>query len=305
MAEKKTKSQAEKAVSSAKNSKKTSTKSTPKNNSKDKKVESTEKNTLISGRLLTCGICLALFVVFLVIFLEPEGALVKLIANILYGLIGKVAFLVSIPALLYLFFIHAFSGKRPVIMRSVCLGAFVICCGCISHLTMGPPELPSGINMIKALYDGGIHNQTGGVICGSIASFLYWNCHSILSYIILCICAVFTLLGSMQITIPSIIRAIQDRPRPEWEEEKEPQPEPAAVVVNHIARKRIEHLQTKRAKAAAKAVKEPTAQEKFSDIKREIDMDIDTSPVSNSSSAIEDVDLFLPDNMPSGVKFIK
>ena len=305
MAEKKTKSQAEKAVSSAKNSKKTSAKSTPKNNSKDTKVEATEKNTLISGRLLTCGICLALFVLFLVIFLEPEGALVKLIANILYGLIGKVAFLVSIPALLYLFFIHAFSGKRPVIMRSVCLGAFVICCGCISHLTMGPPELPSGINMIKALYEGGIHNQTGGVICGSIASFLYWNCHSILSYIILCICAVFTLLGSMQITIPSIIRAIQDRPRPEWEEEKEPQPEPAAVVVNHIARKRIEHLQTKRAKAAAKEVKEPTAQEKFSDIKREIDMDIDSSPVSNSSSAIDDVDLFLPDNMPSGVKFIK
>lgn len=304
MAEKKKKSQAEKAVSSANNSKKSSAKSTANNSSKETKKETADKNSLVSGRLLICGICLALFVLFLVIFLEPEGALVKLIAHILYGLIGKVAFLVSIPALLYLFFIHAFSGNRPVIMRSVCLGAFVICCGCISHLTMGPPELPSGINMISALYEGGVHNQTGGVICGSIASFLYWNCHSILSYIILCICAIFTLLGAMQITIPSIIRAIQDRPRAEWEEEKEPQPEPAAVVVNHIARKRIEHMENKRAKAAAKVVKEPTAQEKFSEIKREIDMDID-SPASTSSSAIDDVDLFLPDNMPSGVKFIK
>ena len=306
MADKKTKSQAEKAVSSAQNSKKSSAKSTTKNNSKEKRVESAEKNSLVSGRLLICGVCLTLFVLFLVIFLEPEGALVKLIANILYGLVGKVAFLVSIPALLYLFFIHAFSGERPVIMRSVCLGVFVICCGCISHLTMGPPELPSGINMISALYEGGIHNQTGGVICGSIASLLYWNCHRILSYIILCVCAVFTLLGAMQITIPSIIRAIQDRPRPEWEEEKQPQPEPAAVVVNHIARKRIEHLETKRAKAAAKAAKqEPTPQEKFSDIKREIDMDIDSSPVSASSSQIDDVDLFIPDNVPAGVKFIK
>ncbi len=304
MAEKKKKSQAEKAVSSAKNSKKSSAKSTAKNNSQETIKETSDKNPLVSGRLLTCGICLALFVLFLVIFLEPEGVLVRLIANILYGLIGKVAFLVSIPALLYLFFIHAFSGNRPVIMRSICLGAFVICCGCISHLTMGPPELPSGISMISALYEGGIHNQTGGVICGSIASFLYWNCHSILSYIILCICAIFTLLGAMQITIPSIIRAIQDRPRAEWEEEKEPQPEPAAVVVNHIARKRIEHMENKRAKAAAKAVKEPSAQEKFSEIKREIDMEID-SPASTSSSAIDDVDLFLPDNIPSGVKFIK
>ena len=305
MAEKKTKSQAGKAVSSANNSKKSSGKSGGKNNSKQTKVQPAENNTLISGRLITCVVCLALFVFFLIIFLEPEGALVKFIANIIYGLIGKVAFLVSIPALLYMFFIHAFSGKRPVIMRSVCLGVFVICCGCISHLTMGPPDLPSGINMIGALYEGGIKNQTAGVICGSIASFLYWNCHSILSYIILCLCAVFTLLGSMQITIPSIIRAIQDRPRAEWEEEKEPQPEPAAVVVNHIARKRIEHMENKRAREAAKVIKEPTPQEKFSDIKKEIDMEIDSSPVSDTSAAIDDVDLFLPDNISPGVKFIK
>ena len=308
MAEKKTKSQAEKAVSSAKKNKTTSTgsKTTSK---KDTAAEAKQAEIVIATpipqRLLICGICLALFVLFLVIFFKPEGALVKLVANILYGMVGKVAFLVSIPALLYLFFIHAFSGNRPVVMRSVCLGIFVICCGCISHLSMGPHELPSGAKMLSALYEGGINNQTGGVICGLIASVLYWTVHSIISYIILIICAIFTLLGSMQITIPSIIRAIQDRPRAEWEEDKPPQPEPAAVVVNHIARKRIEHIEHKRAKEAVKNAKEPTPEDKFSDIKKEIDMDIEAPAATGFSDPIDDVDLFLPGNVPPGVKFIK
>lgn len=306
MAEKKTKSQAGKAVSSAKNTKKSSAASTGNKNAQNTKTETVGNGSSIPGRWIVCGICLALFVLFLVIFFEPEGALVKLIANVIYGLFGKVAFLVSIPALLYLFFIHAFSGKRPVIMRSVCLGAFVVCCGCISHLTMGPPVLPSGFKMIGALYEGGIANQTGGVVCGMIASLLYWTCHSILSYIILTICAIFTLLGAMQITIPSIIRAIQDRPRAEWEEEKTPQPEPAAVVVNHLARKHIAHLENKRAKAAAsQPVKEPSQKDKFSEIMRQIDIDIESPVAAAEFSNAEPEEEILPEKIPAGSKFIK
>lgn len=306
MAEKKTKSQAGKAVSSAKNTKKSTEASSGKKNTQDTKKEAIENSPSIPARWIVCGICLALFVLFLVIFFEPEGALVKLVANVIYGLFGKVAFLVSIPALLYLFFIHAFSGKRPVIMRSVCLGVFVICCGCISHLTMGPPELPSGIKMLSFLYKGGINNQTGGAICGIIASILHWTCHSILSYIILTLVAVLTLLGAMQITIPSIVRAIQNRPRAEWEEEKEPTPEPAAVVVNHLTRKHIAHVENKRAKAAAmQPAKEPTQEEKMSEIMRQIDFDVDGSAVAVISDAKMEDDILLPQEVPSGVKFIK
>ncbi len=307
MAEKKMKSQAEKAVSTAKNTKTKSSKSAHKKSEPELKKDAGEGQLAIPGRLIVCVVCLALFVLFLVIFFEPEGALVKLIANILYGLIGKVTFLVSIPALLYMFFIHAFSGKRPVIMRSVCLGIFVICCGCISHLTMGPPSLPSGVKMVSALYEGGIANQTGGVICGLIASVLYWTCHSILSYIILAVCAILTLLGAMQITIPSIIRAIQDRPRAEWEEEKTPQQEPAAVVVNHFARKHIEHVEIKRAKAAAaQPPKEPTQKEKMSEIIRQIDFDVDGPVAASTDMDIQPVTAaFVPEEVPAGAKFIK
>ncbi len=307
MAEKKAKSQAEKAVYSAKSTKTKSANPSQKKAEPEAKKETAKTQPSIPARLIVCVVCLALFVLFLVIFFKPEGALVKLVANILYGMIGKAAFLVSIPALLYMFFIHAFSGKRPVIMRSVCLGVFVLCCGCISHLTMGPPSLPSGVKMIGALYEGGIANETGGVVCGLVASVLYWTCHSILSYIILSVCAILTLLGAMQITIPSIIRAIQDRPRAEWEEEKAPQQEPAAVVVNHFARKHIEHAEVKRAKAAAaQPPKVPTQQEKMSEIIRQIDFDVDSSVAASADVDIQPVTaVFVPEEVPEGAKFIK
>lgn len=272
MAQQKKSSQAEKAVSATKSKKSAGAKKT-------EKTVTSENKTVIPSRLISSGIFLIIFIVTLIIFLSPQGVLVNFLAGAMYGLIGQVAFFVSIPASLYLFCIHAFSGKRPVKMRSICLGAFILCCGCISHLFLG-----SGFESIGELYRGGSSGETAGVLCGSLATVAEWAFGSIISKIIFIISAIFTLLGSMQITIPSIIRAIQDRPRADWEDEKEPQPEPAAIVVNHIANKRIAYVENKRTKAASKAARaakaaSPTATDKVSDMMRQIDCDVE-SPVA-------------------------
>ena len=70
------------------------------------------------------------------------------------------------------------------------------------------------MGVIGQLYEGGIAGKTGGLICGGICELLTALLGNILSYICLIILALFALLGAMQITIPSIIRAIQSRPRP-------------------------------------------------------------------------------------------
>ena len=67
-----------------------------------------------------------------------------------------------------------------------------------------------------------------------------------ISYIILILAALLTLLAAFQITLPSIIRAIQNRPRADWEDELVEKQEPAAVVVNHLATKRIAYVEQKR-----------------------------------------------------------
>ena len=115
MAEKKRKTQAEKAASASKSKKTTAAKS-----GQTAKTTGTQKSATVQNerqipvRLITSLVFLGLFILLLVIYKNPEGAITRLISNILLGMVGQVGFLVAIPALLYLFIIHAFSGKRPV-----------------------------------------------------------------------------------------------------------------------------------------------------------------------------------------------
>ena len=255
MATKKKTTQAERVTSSAsKNSKSASIKSKQSKNvpmktePQETAKQERKPKEQIPSRLISSLIFLTLFVVFLVVLLKPDGVLTKLVYQYLVlGMFGSIAFYFSIPAFLYMFFIHAFSGKRPILMRSICLGGFVLICGCISHLLMPTGEIGKGLHFVADLYRGGIHGNTAGLICGSVSMLLRWLCGDIIAMIILIVSAILTLLGSMQITIPSIVRAVRNRPRAEWEDEQaqKEKPEPAVLVVNHIAKKRIEYVENK------------------------------------------------------------
>ena len=260
-----------------------------------------EKETIFTPRLIGAVVSLVLFIVLLVMYLEPQGALTKLIASVFRGLIGNVGFVISIPATLYLFFIFAFSEKRPVRSRVICVVAFVLLCGCISHLTLVPETREVSFKSILALYQQGVSGQSGGILCGVLAMLLQWLCGKMLSYVILGVAAVFTLLGAMQFTIPSIIRAIRNRPRAEWEEEgPEEVAEPAAIVVNHIANKHIAYEEKKRLRAE-QTVTEKDQRKKKSDILKQIDADVDT-PVAASAVKVDYAD---PEELAAAPKAAK
>ena len=273
MAPKKTSTQAQRAASKSKKRKSDETKS------KKNDAQQEEQKFQIPPRLISSVICAGLFILFFVIFLNQDGALTKLIYQVLLGIFGEICFYVAIPALLYMFIIQAFSGKRPVIMRSISLGAFVLICGCIAHLMMPAATLGEGLNFLADLYLGGIQGTTGGLLCGCIAMLLRWLCGTAIAIIILVLAAVITLLGAMQITIPSIVRAVQNRPRADWEDEEEEVQEPAAIVVNHIANKRIEHIENKRRiqeeKEKNQPEPKPTKKSKADDLMRQIEEDTD------------------------------
>ena len=238
MAQEKKRTQAEKAVADSKKKQ---------NKSKKNSNSTAEQKLNIPLRFISAGIFICLFILLLIAAFKSDGIILQLVKDLVCGLVGQTGFMVAIPVLLYLFIIHAFSGKRPVIMRSVCLGVFLLTTGCIAHLMLDPQSLASGIDALSELYNGGIAGTTGGIVCGGITMLLVLLCGNIVSYIALIIATVLLLLAGMQITVPSIIRAIQNRPRPDWEEEPElPRQEPAAVVVNHIATKRIEYMEKRR-----------------------------------------------------------
>ena len=310
MAEKKHKTQAEKAASANKSKKQSNNKPSAQKNNSGKTDKPVKAERTVPTRFITSVVFLGAFVLLLVIFLNPEGALTTLLEGMILGLVGRVGFIVLIPGMLYLFIIHAFSGKRPVLMRSICIGLFIVLCGGISHLLLNPQGLSTDISVIKELYIGGDNGSTAGVICGGITMLLRLLCGTALTYIIYIVGAVISLLGAMQITIPSIIRAIQNRPRAEWEDnDTEEKPEPAAIVVNHIATKRIEYVEQRKIKEQAKAESEtvevsvPTkkvkSHDKVSDMMRQIDGDIDTpvAVAANPKTVDPEDDIMVPEFM--------
>ncbi len=298
------KSQAQKAASAAKSKTASSKKKTENaakrgegksstKEEKNSKVEPAER--LIPLRLISCGVFLGLFILFLVIALNPEGALIGLLYKLLLGLIGEVAFYIAIPGMLGLFVIHATSGDRPVLMRSICVGAFVLLCGCVSHLILKPGIASEGFALVGSLYAGGVDGTAAGVVCGLITMLFTWACGPIIPYLIFGIAAAFFLLGAFRITLPSIVRAVKNRPRAEWESEPPKKQEPAEVVVNHIANKRIAYVEQKRKRTEQLELQKKqmprklNPEEKLSDMMRQIGSDPDL-PVSAAGDA-EDFEL--------------
>jgi len=280
MAEQKQKSQAERAAgrkNTTYSKQPTAQKAAPKN-SQSKNQNKKDENKL-PPRLISSVICIAVFILLLVALLRPgDGSLMKLFEDLICGFIGRAGFIIAIPVSLYLFFIHAFSGKRPIIMRTVCLVSFVLLCGCFYHSIKAAEDIK-----FLELWGSGIEGTSGGLLCGGIGMLLKTLLGSLIPKIILIVAAILTLLGGMQFTLPSIIRAIQDRPRSELEEqEQEEKQEPAVVVVNHFANKRIAYLEKKKQEAISQEEKK----KKADDILAQMDVDVDT-PVSAAEPVTE------------------
>ena len=306
MAEKKKTTQAKKNTPAKKSGKSTSAKAkTNDKNLKNARKPAVEQTTKLPGRWIAALVCVVLFVLMLTIFLRPEeGLLIPTLRGFFYGLMGSVAFYVSIPALIYLFVILAFSGKKPVLMRSLCLIGFVLICGCFHQLVLNS-NLPSGFAVVSALFEGGKDGATAGLLCGGLALLLRLVIGSILTWIVLIVAALICFLAALNITIPSIIRAIQNRPRGYWEDEpQEEKEEPAAVVVNHIANKHIEHVEAKRQRQLERE-EQMTIDEipgprkksvsKSEEFMREVETDVST-PVAAAEQPVvpeENVDIIL------------
>ena len=269
-----------------------------------------EQKKQVPVRLIVCLAAFSFFLLFLITLLNPKGLIVEWLYKAVLGLFGEIVFYVSIPAFLYLFFIHAFSGKRPVLMRSICLGCFVMICG-IFH---GVVSL-SGTDHKTFLSFGEMLSGSAGLISTLQASALRWLFGPWIPYIILTVAGILVALGAVQITVPSLIRAFHNRPKADWEEENveelEEESEPAALVVNHLSNKRIEHIEKRRARQEEQAEKrrieyerqeealrqqrlaELEAKERaekedpVNDLMRQIDMDVNT-PVSASEKRVSE-----------------
>lgn len=212
-----------------------------------KRAVSGDNHASVPVRGIGAGVCLLLAVLSLFGCFAAQGFILTALKNVLCGLLGAAGFYLMPVVLFYLFFLLAFRHKQPVWMQCLSSVLFVITVGAVFHLlSSSRPELPSGIKMVGVLYQTGIAGQSGGVLGGLLAIIFELALSRILAIIVLCILSLIALLSSLDITVGSIIRAIENRPRPDFEEPERQRNDPATVVVNHFAYKHIAHLERKK-----------------------------------------------------------
>ena len=161
MAEKKTTRADAVAAGTKKPAAKKGGKSTPPKKKAPEKVK--KGNQDFSGGLAP-NVVIAVFsvillILFVVIAVNPDGALLRFLKSVILGLLGQAGFYFSIPALLYLFIIQTLGRKHSPTMRSVCLVLFVFFSGSIFHLVVQDQGMAEGLAVIPDLYTGGPHRR--------------------------------------------------------------------------------------------------------------------------------------------------
>ncbi len=260
MSEKK-QTQAQKASRSYTGNKKTRDK--PNEASQDSFQSFAQTFAQLPLRAIAAVVYLVLFLFYLVIAMGQEGVALRWIENVALGLCGRVAFYVAIPGFLYLFIIQAFSGSHRALLRSCCGLGFIFLCGCVSHLVLAPQDLGSGLRFVGSLYQTGVAGASGGVLCGCVSELLKMAFGEILSYIVLILGALVCLLAVFRITIPSLIRAVQSRPRRDTGNPGVEYPEPASVIVHTISDTLEKRRQLKQDKKALRQADEAVLESGF------------------------------------------
>ena len=78
----------------------------------------TEYDNRIPATTVTAIVSMVLFILFLVICINPDGVVLKAIGSLLTGLVGRAGFYFSVPALLYLFIILVVSMAMHMLLGS-------------------------------------------------------------------------------------------------------------------------------------------------------------------------------------------
>ena len=225
------------------------TKKTQKPKPKSKKAPEKKKNS--SGRLIGALLCLALFLISVLSCFGVDGVLLHFWSVFVCGMLGSTSLYIVPFSLFIMFAVFTFSGKRPVTGRVICAAAIVVCIGALAHL-MNADDFSWSGKLIARLWRGGADGSTGGLLCGLLAMALHLCIGKIGAVIAFAGLLIVCILAALNMTIPDIVKAIQNRPRLSEPEEK---PDPATKIVNHVAQHRIDRIQQKRT-AAPKQMKD-------------------------------------------------
>ena len=257
-----------------------SSKNTKKSKAKSKaKKEAAKKQA--SRRWIGVLVCFVLGVLSILACFGVSGLFINFWTSLIRGLFGGTGFYIVPFSLFVIFAVLLFQNNRPVKARIIYAVMMVLCIGALAHI-MSVDELSWDSDLISELWKSGIEGTSGGLICGLFAMVIETCIGKVGAVIALAVLLIVCILAALNMTIPDIVRAIQNRPRLEPEDDEE-KPDPASAIVNHVAQKRIDRIQQKRA----------SAQKKIEDY----DLPVDDAPLAEARPAASSAKVISPDQL--------
>ena len=219
-----------------------------KNNKNRKKEEAPAKkasdapaaSSAVSPQILMGLIAGLLLFLFCGMAFRPEGKILQLMRDFLFGMFGKGAFYVTLPGLLFLSVSFIHRSRKNVKFKTRCVVIFILCYGVLHHLIVNDATVAThGTAVLGEFYRQGIAGASGGLLCGLIGYTLRWAFGKVFSIILVFLLWVLALLGAMEITIPGIIKAMRELPRSQ--DADEPAENPSERLVKYIAEQNKRH----------------------------------------------------------------
>lgn len=206
--------------------------------------------------------CLVLLAVTVLVAMTKEAAIPKLYYNLVCGLVGTSGFYTSPVAFGICGYVLLWNKKKPYKSRVICSVLMVLSMSALIHLFLTSNENLT-FRAINTLWNDGIAGTGSGLIGGLLAITLYAGFLSG-AYLILIITLIASMMAALNYSLPSLYRAVKNRPRPEPEEDEpeEDGPTPAEKMVDRVTQRQMERKQRKKQELLEAEQEQPEQPEK-------------------------------------------
>ena len=228
----------------------------------------------LSGQGIMAFITLCLLILFAGMAMNPEGRILQLLRDLLLGLFGQGAFYLAIFGLLFLCISFFHRSPKNVAFKTNCILGFVLLYGVLHHLLVNDTTYAKdGLEAVFDFGSQGITGNSGGFVCGFVGFLLRWAFGKWIAVLIVIAADILMLMGAMDITIPGLIRAVQNNPairRDAVSDDAAAGPDASERVVNFAV---DVHSRIRQSRAKRREVRERDAERYYEDEEDDEDWD--------------------------------
>ncbi|MBQ7714212.1 MAG: DNA translocase FtsK [Oscillospiraceae bacterium] len=176
------------------------------------------------------AVCLLLALFVGIGYFQHEAIFLRWLYDGWRGLTGW-GWYAALPALLLCSYILLFHRARPVASHLVCALALPVLIGALTHIGVDADAPEAGAGAIRALWNGGVALESGGVLSGGLAVGFTAVVGKVGALVVFAVALAACLMGALRLTPAAIVDAVKSYEPAPYDEPEEP---PARAAVRPV-----------------------------------------------------------------------